>query len=85
VRQHWITVDGRRYRLDFAWPERRVAAECEGRAFHGPAEFERDELRQADLASAHWHVVPVTWRQLMSAPRAVVARIERALHEDAVQ
>jgi very-short-patch-repair endonuclease len=85
VRQHWVMIDGRRYRLDFAWPERRVAAECEGRAFHGPAEFEFDELRRADLASTHWHVVPVTWRQLTSAPRAVVSRIERALRTDAVQ
>jgi very-short-patch-repair endonuclease len=78
-RQHWIVVDGRRYRLDFAWLDRRVAVECEGRAFHGPEHFERAELRRGDLSSAHWRVVPVTWRQLTSAPRSVISRIERAL------
>jgi hypothetical protein len=34
-RQHAVVVDSRRYRLDFAWPELRVAVEVEGRAVHG--------------------------------------------------
>jgi hypothetical protein len=42
ARQHWVTVFGRRYRLDFAWPDFRVALECDGRAFH---EFQRDRTR----------------------------------------
>jgi very-short-patch-repair endonuclease len=83
-RQHWIVVDGRRYRLDFAWPDQRVAVECEGRAFHGPEHFERAERRRGDISSAHWRVVPVTWRQLTSAPRSVISRIERALAAERV-
>ena len=34
VRQHRVRSQGRRYRLDFAWPELRLALECDGRAFH---------------------------------------------------
>ena len=78
-RQHWIVVEGRRYRLDFAWPEFKVAVECEGRAFHGPEHFERDELRRAGLASDGWLVIPVTWKQCCDQPAAVIARVLRRL------
>jgi very-short-patch-repair endonuclease len=79
-RQFWITADGDRYRLDFAWPEHRVVAECDGWAFHGGRDrFERDALRRARVTSIGWRVIPVTWAQVTSAADAVVTRIERAL------
>ena len=34
-RQHWVTAPGGRYRLDFAWPERKLGLECDGWAAHG--------------------------------------------------
>src|SRR5947208_2895416 len=58
VRQHWVHTIGGRYRLDFAWPERRVALECDGRVFH---EFQRDRTRWRHLGAAGWRVLPVTW------------------------
>src|SRR5262249_31155436 len=30
VRQHPVEIDGRRYRLDFAWPSFRIAVEADG-------------------------------------------------------
>jgi very-short-patch-repair endonuclease len=48
-----------RYRLDFAWPEPKVALEYDGYEAHegrGPADAERD----ADLASRGWTVVRAT-------------------------
>ena len=58
VRQHWIRIFGRRYRLDFAWPEVRVALECDGRRYH---EFQRDRTRGRQLGASGWRVLPVTW------------------------
>ena len=82
VRQHWVVVDGRRYRLDFAWPERRVAVECDGWSAHGPDRFEHDERRRADLASIGWLVLPVTWKQVVEQPGAVTIRLRRRLDSD---
>lgn len=81
-RQHWVLVDGRRYRLDFAWPEHHVAVECDGRAFHGSDRFEADERRRADLAGAGWLIVPVTWRQCSEQPASVIGRLRRRLGHD---
>jgi very-short-patch-repair endonuclease len=61
VRQYEVTMFGRRYRLDFAWPEFRIALECDGRAFH---EFQRDRTRWRQLGAAGWTVLPVTWNDV---------------------
>jgi len=84
-RQVWIVANGNRYRLDFAWPELRVAIECKGFEFHsGREHFDRDELRMADLVEAQWRVVPVTWLQSTKAPEQFVARIERVVRSASV-
>src|SRR5262249_22489027 len=75
-RQHWVVAGGNRYRLDFAWPDIRVAVECKGFAFHGGREhFEPGEERTADLVSAHWDVLPVTWRQATKSPDRLLERL----------
>jgi very-short-patch-repair endonuclease len=61
VRQYEVTMFGRRYRLDFAWPEFRIALECDGRAFH---EFQRDRTRWRQLGAGGWTVLPVTWNDV---------------------
>jgi very-short-patch-repair endonuclease len=82
VRQQWVVVENRRYRLDFAWPDRRVAVECDGWSAHGRDRFEQDERRRADLASVGWLVLPVTWKQVVEQPNAVIARLRRCLDPD---
>jgi very-short-patch-repair endonuclease len=84
-RQHPVVVDGRRYRLDFAWPTHGVAVECDGWAYHGRARFEADERRRADLASIAWLAIPVTWRQCSTDPAAIIARLERTLRARAIR
>jgi len=75
-RQVWVVANGNRYRLDFAWPELRVAIECKGFAFHGGREhFDRDESRSADLVSERWRIVPVTWEHCSRDPDLVVERV----------
>jgi very-short-patch-repair endonuclease len=62
------------------WPGERLIVEVDGYAFHSSrAAFERDRRRDADLQSRGYAVIRVTWRQLRSAPHAVVARIAAAL------
>ncbi|WGL53406.1 DUF559 domain-containing protein [Nocardioides sp. BP30] len=59
--QWWIDVDGvPTYRLDFAWPSRRVCVEYDGQEAHGTAEHRRaDEVRRAWLREHGWTVIVV--------------------------
>ncbi len=43
-------------RVDFAWPERKVAVEYQGEAFHGLGRAAADEARIARLESLGWRV-----------------------------
>jgi very-short-patch-repair endonuclease len=63
-------------RVDFAWPEARVILECDGFEFHSDrASFERDRRRWSALTRAGWHVVAVTWSQVVSDPQYVVGLV----------
>jgi len=65
-------------RLDFAWPERRVALEYEG-AWH-TTRLAQDRRRIEALQAAGWRVLFVTAADLRS-PDALLARIAAALAE----
>jgi very-short-patch-repair endonuclease len=77
--QYRIRVDGRFVaRVDFAWPEHRLALEYDG-AWHGePGQFRRDRQRLNRLTAANWRTLFVTAADLRD-PVALVARIARAL------
>jgi hypothetical protein len=61
--QHRVRVGGRRYRLDFAWPDRRLYLEGNGFGFHMLAtDLDRDARRQNDLVVEGWLPVEITWR-----------------------
>jgi hypothetical protein len=79
VAQHPITtIDGRTlYRLDFAWPEYRVAVEYDGYAAHAERK-DRDRRRDQDLAGRGWLVIRATIDDLM-APWQLVEEVRRAL------
>ena len=80
VSQH---VTGR-YRLDFAWPELRVAVETDGWATHGRRQgFEDDRARDAFLLAAGWRVLRVTYRQLRHHPTLVAAQLSAVLAQAA--
>ncbi len=68
------------YEVDFLWPEQRLVVEVDGYAYHGNrAAFERDRERDVALAALGYTVMRVTWRQLVDAPEAIIARIAAAL------
>jgi very-short-patch-repair endonuclease len=68
------------YEVDFLWSEQRLVVEVDGYAYHGNrAAFERDRERDVALAALGYTVMRVTWRQLVDAPEAIIARIAAAL------
>ena len=65
-------------RVDFAWPEHRLALEYDG-AWHGdPGQFRRDRDRLNRLTAAGWRVLFVTAADLRN-PEALLRRIAQAL------
>ena len=65
-------------RVDFAWPDHKVALEYDG-LWHGePGQFARDRRRLNELREAGWSVVFVTAADLRD-PAELIARIARAL------
>jgi very-short-patch-repair endonuclease len=80
VRQHWLVIGGDRYRLDFAWPDAKVALECDGYAFHGGrGAWNNAEARLAEFAAVGWRVLPVTWDAAKRQPERVIRWLRTSL------
>lgn len=83
----------RSYRIDFAWPDCRLAVEVDGRRFHSSEEsFEGDRERRFHLQAAGWTVVEFTWAKLARDPGAAavaeaiktqLAALRRTIQTDA--
>lgn len=58
------------FRLEFAFPEFRVAIECDARATHNiqPA-FEKDRTRRDELVANGWAVIELTNRHFNDEPK----------------
>jgi very-short-patch-repair endonuclease len=83
VRQHPIVHEGRFVaRVDFAWPEYRVAVEAQSRTHHADkSSFERDLARMNALTHALWSVLYVTWDDGHRRPRETLRLVEKALRQ----
>lgn len=67
---------GERWRVDFAWPQARVAAEYESVDWHaGRAAMLRDKARLASLQDAGWTVIPIVVDDVRQTPWRMAARI----------
>ncbi len=61
--QHRITIGGRRYRLDFAWPDRKIYLEGNGFGFHSmTSDLDRDARRQNTIVADGWTPIELTFR-----------------------
>ena len=80
IRQFVVQHDGRFVaRLDFAYPDRRLAIELDGYATHAErATFDRDRTRQNQLVLMGWTVLRFTWADVTERPEAVVASVQEA-------
>jgi len=59
--REFLFLPGRKYRIDFAWPEQKVALEVEGGLYHGGRHtsitgFEGDCIKYALLAQNGWRL-----------------------------
>jgi very-short-patch-repair endonuclease/predicted transcriptional regulator of viral defense system len=71
--------EGQPCRIDFAYPDQRLAIEVDGFETHGRRDvFEKDRVRLSRLAAGGWRVIHVTSTQLKD-PNRVLARIGAAL------
>jgi len=85
VPQHELRcVDGRLVRLDFAWPEQRVAVEADGRRWHATtADFESDRARGNSITASGWALYRFGWSDVRERRAGVVASIHRAFRASA--
>ncbi|HLJ09448.1 MAG TPA: type IV toxin-antitoxin system AbiEi family antitoxin domain-containing protein [Acidimicrobiia bacterium] len=78
--EFWVTIRGRRYRIDLAYPRAKIAIECLGKIGHlNERSFEEDPVRNNDLALDGWLQIQLTYRRRADEPGAVVADVEAAL------
>jgi hypothetical protein len=76
IGQFVVSVEGRRRKLDRAWPEVCLAVELDGARFHtDPEARQRDLARDAALASIGWLVLRFTYADVLRDPDGVRARV----------
>lgn len=79
-----IDLQGCRWRLDFAWPDLRVAAEYDGVDWHsGPNAFVRDRRRWSALQELGWLIVPIIASDVRYRPGELIGRLETHLRRAA--
>lgn len=72
--------NGELRRLDFAWPDQRIAAEYDGIAWHsGPEAMVRDRRRHTALMDVGWSVIPIVYEDVRYRAAELVARIKGQL------
>ena len=72
-----IDGNGELRRLDFAWPDQRVAVEYDGLDWHSdPEAMKRDRRRQLALLDIGWVVVAIVFDDVRYRPWEFVGRID---------
>jgi very-short-patch-repair endonuclease len=68
------------HRVDFAWPDRHLVVETDGRTTHdNPYAFHTDRARDLELELADLHVIRLSWWQVTGEPERVSALLRRRL------
>jgi hypothetical protein len=79
-----VDYDGRLWRVDFAWPDQRLAVEYDGYDWHsGPEEFRKDRQKRAALQECGWNVISIVADDVRRNDHAMVRRIEAGLNRRA--
>jgi hypothetical protein len=80
VLQHPVALpDGRKARLDLAWPPAHVGLEYDGRRWHGPRRLGADIAREEALRAIGWWVGRVDRRDLSPSSTRVVDEVRHRL------
>ncbi|WP_167106136.1 hypothetical protein [Mycobacterium sp. DL592] len=73
-------ANGERWRVDFAWPQARVAAEYDSVEWHaGRAETLRDKARFAGVQELGWTMVPIVIDDVRRRPSRLAQRLDSHL------
>lgn len=85
VCQHEVRVDGKVVaRIDFAYPEVKLAIELDGEAYHfGERADRRDRERVNDLVALQWRVLRFDWKDVTRRQNYVTSKIIGALQASA--
>jgi very-short-patch-repair endonuclease len=74
-----LSINGRRIRPDFRWPDQRLIVEADGAAWHDdPLARAADAERQALLEAAGERLIRVSWTQALTERPQTLARIRAA-------
>ena len=69
-------------RLDFAYPDVRLALEADSYRHHSTvAAWSRDRVRNNELIALGWRILPVTYRDLVTDPSAIADQVARCLRQ----
>ena len=76
--EFWVVINGVRFRLDLAWPHKKVCVECDGYGAHGlnRKRFDADRDKVTELELAGWLVILATSQHSRAT---VLSRVRRAL------
>lgn len=75
-----VDRDGDEWRVDFAWPEARIAAEYDSLQWHMSREgLLHDRLKTARLQECGWTSIPMTVNDIRADPLGLIARINTHL------
>jgi very-short-patch-repair endonuclease len=79
--QYPVVLRGRRYRLDLAYPERRIAVEYDGDDHRTQRRARSDLIREAALSAAGWWVLRFDSDEVLFRPDRIVAAVRAKLAE----
>lgn len=79
VPQFWIRTRVGWRRIDFAYPDERLALEVDGREGHGPDRFEDDRARENELAEEGWERRHLTKAMIVDRPGDVAWTVAAGL------
>jgi very-short-patch-repair endonuclease len=75
-----VDFDGRLWRIDFAWPDQKLAVEYDGFDWHSsPEHLRRDRQKRAALEEMGWRLLSIVGDDVRRRPDAMVRRIDSYL------
>lgn len=79
-REYALVWGGRTYRYDFAFPDRRVILETNGRRWHDdPADYEHDNEKWSVPGRFGFRIVFATWEKVVRDPNALVHELRATM------
>lgn len=82
IYEHEVDVNGRRLRVDLAYPEHGLAIECDSaRWHHNRRSFQLDPKRRNLLLAAGYRVLSFTWHDYVDDSKGLVAVVRAGLRK----